>query len=260
MRERLRLHAGQRRERRRAHRIDVGRRQRASLELLRSHVADGADDGARASPAHELAHGAEVDEHVGPVRASHDVAWLDVAMDHRRATPVEIGQRAIGAGEEATNLVLGERTDPPPHRVERLALDLLHDEVERAVLLEVREVAGHERVIERREHARLALRELDVLPGPSTAHVEALDRDGASGLDVHRVVGHALRALTEHAANFVATVAEVGLAVHGGPRSTPMRGEHTAPLAAPPPSPRRLQGFFLIRPPVGCTRGSCAPR
>ncbi len=213
--KRVGLGAGERGDHGGADRVDVGGGEGAPLQLLGGHVAHGADHGARAAPRHELGDRAEVDEDVGPVGPAHDVAGLDVAVDDGGRAAVQVSGGAVGACEEAPHLVLGERALAAADLVEGLALDLLHHEVERVVLLEAVEVLGDQRVIEGREHAGLALGELHVLPAARAADVEPLDGDAALLALVEGVVGGALRALSEGAPDDV-TFSEPGPRFHGG--------------------------------------------
>ena len=101
-------------------------------------------------------------------------------MDDEGRAPMEVPERVGDVLEHPSDLGDVERLLAQTEAGEALALDLLHHEVERAVLLEVLDVLRQARVIERRERPRLALGELDVLPGLRLVHTEALDRDHAA--------------------------------------------------------------------------------
>jgi hypothetical protein len=181
----------------RAHAVDVRRGPRAPLELLRRHVSERTHDGATAGGAELVAHRAEVDERERAVGTTQHVAGLDVAMHDRRRHAVEVREHDGAVLEQAHDLVGCEALTSREQLGEALAVDALHHEVERPVLLEVLDVAGHHRVPQRRDDARLPLCELHVLPGLRLRHVEALDRDGAVVAMVVRVERLALRADAE---------------------------------------------------------------
>ena len=90
---------------------------------------------------------------------------------------MQVRQRARRVGEQA--LHVGDARDEAllSQLGEALAFDALHDEDERAVFLEVLDVAREQIVLERSQRRRFALRELDVLPRLRLADPEALDRD-----------------------------------------------------------------------------------
>src|SRR6185295_16852793 len=100
---------------------------------------------------------------------------LDVAVDDRRDARVQVRQHAIGVREKARDVCVRERGLAAAKRGQSFALDFLHYQVQRAVFLEVLDVHGQVRVRQRRQHARLALGELHVLPAFCAAYLEALD-------------------------------------------------------------------------------------
>ena len=242
VRQLLGVDAGEHRHGGRAEAVDVGARRRAALELLGRHEAERADDGATAGGLQPIPDRAEVDQRERAVGPAKDVARLDVAMNDGRRAPVEVTKGLADVLEHARDVHGAHGASVLLDRGQALSFDLLHHEIERAVLLEVFEVARQPRMIERRERARLALRELDVLPRLRAADAEALDRDEPRVLRdlapallladvaaplvgerrrargplarfrtdavIHRLVGLPLRALAELAKERVSTAAK----------------------------------------------------
>jgi hypothetical protein len=156
-----------------------------------------------------VAHGAEVDERERAVRPPDHVSRLQVAMDDRRRATVEVPEHVVRVAKQAHDVLFTQHTAPLAKRSEALAFDLLHHEVERALLLEVVDVRRQLRMGQRTQHLGFALRELDVLPRLRPAHVEALDGDGLSLALVDSVVRPPLRALTKRLQHDEPAVAQV---------------------------------------------------
>ena len=177
VRQVFRLLAADQTERGGADGVHVAGRRGATLKLLGRHEAEGTDDGAAALRLQTVAHRAKIDQAVRAVGAQDDVAGLDVAMHDRRRVAVQVTQALGRIAQEAHDLLVIERDATLAARRERLALDLFHHQVEGAVLFEMFDVARQVGVVERRQHRRFTLGQLDVFPRLGAANREALDRD-----------------------------------------------------------------------------------
>ena len=185
-----------------AERVDVGARvDHAALELLGRHVGDGADQGAlgaergagrliverrarRAGVALAQLGEAEVEQLDAPF-GQHHVAWLEVAVGD--AFAVRAGERLGERGGVLQCLVERQRSARQP-RGERLAVEILHDQVLDAVLLADVVERADVGMVEPRDGAGLALEaqaSIRLLRGIGRQH---LDGDGAGDARVGRPV------------------------------------------------------------------------
>ena len=139
-----------------AERVLIARRARlGAVALLRAHVRRRADRRARLREVLRVDHArdAEVHHDRTPLAVHHDVRRLDVAMHH--ALAVRVVERAGNLRENRLRhrnrkrLVLREQV------IERAAVDVLHHEVQEAVLLLHRMDVDDVRMVELRRGARL---------------------------------------------------------------------------------------------------------
>jgi len=152
-------------EQRRAERVEIAARVDGAAELFDRHVAEGADERAAVGDLFEqLARDAEIHQRERSVGAQNEVGGLHVAVEH--AALVQVGEHVQCLPRECF-YVLGLQGPTAQPRRERLALDQLLREIEPQVdsgsLAERADEARDRRVLELRQHARLALEGVDRL-------------------------------------------------------------------------------------------------
>ena len=171
---------------------------RLAADLLGRHVGGRADDGVGAGQA------AGVDEQLGDAEVHHldlaeagdgDVVRLQVAVDD------VVGMGRADRREEllgdVERLVDGHAALVLEDRAERLALDELHDDEERLVVL-VEVVDAHDaRVVEGRDGGRLALEAAPELGVAGVGVAQDLDRHRDLEAGMEAPVDDAHRAATE---------------------------------------------------------------
>jgi hypothetical protein len=108
-----------------------------------------------------MLHRPEVDERKRSVGAPDHVRRLDVAMNDRRRTGVEVAEHIGGTLQKAPSFVLGEALARREKRCQRLALHAFHHQVQRSRFFEMLVVARQRRVIQRCQHRGFALGEPD---------------------------------------------------------------------------------------------------
>ena len=207
-----------------AERVDVGPRPLIApgLVLFERRVALG-DDGRDAFDlaAEGLARGAEIEQHRAPVLADVDVGRLDVAMQEMRR--VDVFEPVEDGADHLVDLGFGQRVGLGEQRVERLPLDILHDEIGGAVVLEIAVDGDDVGMLERDQRLRLLAEAIEApvesflgrgadradLRAIGRARGEArgqilLDRDLAPDLDFLGQIGDAEAARAEHAQDAIA--------------------------------------------------------
>ncbi len=117
---------------------------------------------------------AEIDQREAAVGTADHVGGLDVTVNDRWCELVQVVERVGGIVEKPPNLRRTEHLATAAERRQRLALDTLHHQTQRAVELEMIDVLGQARMIERLLHQCFTFRQLDVFPRGRTAHEEAL--------------------------------------------------------------------------------------
>jgi hypothetical protein len=173
-------------------RVDVGARVRLQAAnllgrhvLKRSHhVAESREavraEGAGDAKIHHL-------HHVGV--GEHDVGALEVAVDD--APLVGVADALERLEEERKRTQGGQAAGFPQHRGEGLALDVLHDHEQGAVLLDQGVERGDVGVVESGQRLGLGAEPLEHLGLRGEVGPERLDRHVATQRDVGRPVDHA---------------------------------------------------------------------
>ena len=177
-------------ERHAADRVEV--RPRADVlrhRLLGRHVGRRADRRARRGQEGARLHlrrrlgDAEVGDLHAPVRGDHQVLGLEVAVDD--AVLLRVGEPGEQALEHAADLRQGHLADV---RAQRAALDVLHRDVRRAVVLEVVVHGDDVRMAQRAGHARLAQEALGERRVGGVEGAQLLERDEAVQVGLARQV------------------------------------------------------------------------
>ena len=119
---------------------------------------------------------------------------------------MQVREHARCVAKQALDVLVGKDDPSLAERGETLPLDLVHHEVQGAVLLEVVDVAREVGVRQALKDAGLAFGELCLLPGLRRADVEALDGDRATLTPINGVERQPLRAFAEHPEQRVAPV------------------------------------------------------
>ena len=191
---------------RRAERVDVGARvEHAAGDLLRRHVARRAERVARLREPERIGverpREAEVEDHRLARARDHDVAGLDVAVQHARLVRrVERARRLLEeldrrpGRRHPRGATIARGRDPAR---ERLAVDVPHRDVGHAVFLARVEDRADARVIDPRGHLGLTPEALEQIVGERRDRRQDLERDLAIELRVDREVDHALAAAAE---------------------------------------------------------------
>ena len=130
-------------------------------------------------------------------------------MNDRGLASVKVSEHLIRIVEEAHDLALREPGAGLSQHRQRCPHDFFHNQIERAVFLEVVDVARQERVNETGQDPRLTLGQLDVLPRASAPDVERFNGDRPPFALIDGVPGRPLRALAKRCDQHVAPRAEL---------------------------------------------------
>ena len=164
--------------------------------LLRRHVVGGPEHtaGGREALRLERARDAEVRDLRAPVGVDQHVLRLDVAVDQEAR--VRGLERPPDLDRVGHRLRHRQAAEPPDALLQRLALDVLEDDVGRALVLAGVDHRHDVRVVQLRDRARLAPEALQLVGVVRDVAVHELDRDPALECRVERPVDarHAARA------------------------------------------------------------------
>jgi len=193
----------------RAQGVEVRRRCLGPVQLLGSHVAKGAHDGAARLGPHD-ADAAEVDDGQGAVGAQDEVVGLQVPVHD--AFAVDGGQDVAGVDEEAPQALLGDGLLPGHQGPQRLTGHMGHHQGAGAGVVvgdHVHEL-GDAPVAQALEGRHLALKQLLGLPVFGFAEVKELEGHLGAGLAVGADERGPLAAFAGEALHLVAATPDVG--------------------------------------------------